>query len=139
MASGPGATAGVRLRQREWRTPRSGADSSSSGHFGGDAWRELNDPDVVPEWITDPDVRAVLTFHGLLGELHAFCRELLERRLGVAGCEADREAGGALGDQFTDLLRRGVVDGRDAGHLQQDLPAYIAWDTDGPPAHEAEV
>src|SRR5712692_1924388 len=92
----------------------------SGRHFLADL-RRLKDPDAVAERVTDAHVGPIRVLDGLLGEVGDAARyELLVQTPGVLRLE-DETTHGALGDQFAELRRGGVVLHRRARLLEEDL------------------
>ena len=72
--------------------------------------------------------------HGLLGEVgHAARLEGLVQGAGIVRVQ-DQAAQGALGDQLSKLLRRGIVVDRRSRLLKGDLETWFIRDAHGQPA-----
>src|SRR5262245_34752918 len=97
----------------------------------------LHDTDVVAEWISNADIRAVGLLHRFLGDFNASRHQRIVGLLDIRGGEADRKPAGALGDQLAYLLGRRLVHRRWAWPLQQDVTILLTGDPDREPAHEA--
>src|SRR5216684_963814 len=68
--------------------------------------RQLHDAQVIAEWVAQSKVDAIRVFSRLFGDLDAAGFQSLVGLPAVVRGEAEREAGGALGDELADLSRR---------------------------------